>query len=70
MASYTLLFVTFSKGLGLSSLSGIVRQRKGFVQVNSSEGKGSESTTYFPAISYQDVAQEAGFGASQTKNLT
>jgi two-component system cell cycle sensor histidine kinase/response regulator CckA len=40
-----------SKGLGLSSISGIVRQHGGFVLVESSPGEGSEFTVYFPVLS-------------------
>lgn len=43
------------KGLGLSSIAGIIRQHKGFVQIESEKGAGSTFTAYFPIISYQDV---------------
>lgn len=45
------------KGLGLSSIAGIIRQHKGFVQIESVKGTGSTFTAYFPIISYQDVEQ-------------
>ena len=48
------------KGLGLSSLSGIVRQHKGFIEVNSSEGQGAGFTIYFPVVLVQDFAQKTG----------
>ncbi|MDA0788685.1 MAG: response regulator [Proteobacteria bacterium] len=43
-----------SKGLGLSSISGIVRQHRGFVQVVSVPGKGSEFYMYFPVLAYEE----------------
>lgn len=45
------------KGLGLSSIAGIVRQHKGFVHIESMKGAGSTFTAYFPIISYQDIEQ-------------
>jgi signal transduction histidine kinase/CheY-like chemotaxis protein len=47
---------TQGKGLGLSSISGIVRQHKGFIHVNSLPGNGADFTVYFPIIAYKDVA--------------
>ncbi len=47
------------KGLGLSSIAGIIRQHKGFVQIASEKGSGSTFTAYFPIISYQDVEKAA-----------
>jgi len=41
------------KGLGLASLSGIVRQHRGFVHVNSELGTGSQFTIFFPIALYQ-----------------
>lgn len=41
-----------NKGLGLSSLSGIVRQHGGFIHVESTPGEGSCFTVYFPVIAY------------------
>jgi len=41
-----------SKGLGLSSISGVVRQHGGFVHVELSLGEGSDFTVDFPALSY------------------
>jgi signal transduction histidine kinase/CheY-like chemotaxis protein len=59
------------KGLGLSSLSGIVRQHKGFIEVKSSRGRGSEFTAYFPVILFQDEAlgtsSGKGFGRGRIK---
>lgn len=43
-----------NKGLGLSSISGIVRQHKGFLHVTSEPGKGSVFTVYLPLITYND----------------
>lgn len=43
-----------SRGLGLSSLAGIVRQHKGFVCVTSAEGVGSTLTVYLPIVTYHD----------------
>ncbi len=61
------------KGLGLSSLLGIVRQHKGFMHVDSSEGEGSEFSAYFPVVSYTDVDVRTRFGnigaAVDTKGL-
>ncbi len=42
------------KGLGLSSLSGIVRKHKGFIRVWSAPGEGTEFTIYFPVLSVID----------------
>ncbi len=42
------------RGLGLSSLSGIVRQHKGFIAVDSSPGEGSIFTVYFPVVAFRD----------------
>ncbi|MBD3648993.1 MAG: hypothetical protein HUJ31_16425, partial [Pseudomonadales bacterium] len=44
-----------NKGLGLSSLSGIVRQHGGFINVVSAPGEGSQFTVYFPVISYGEL---------------
>lgn len=44
------------KGLGLASLSGIVRQHHGFVHVNSELGVGSQFSVFFPIVSYQKKA--------------
>ncbi|HAK51191.1 MAG TPA: hypothetical protein DCM54_04710 [Gammaproteobacteria bacterium] len=49
-----------SKGLGLSSISGIVRQHQGFVNVQSTLGGGSEFSVYLPALSYQEVVPTKG----------
>jgi len=49
-----------SKGLGLSSISGIVRQHGGFIHVQSNLGEGSEFTVYFPALSYSEVVPKQG----------
>jgi signal transduction histidine kinase/CheY-like chemotaxis protein len=56
-----------SKGLGLSSISGIVRQHKGFVCVDSQLGKGSEFTVYLPVVSYRDVGEIDTGGFKYTK---
>lgn len=45
------------KGLGLSSIAGIVRQHKGFMHIESTKGTGSTFTAFFPIISYQDLEQ-------------
>lgn len=47
-----------NKGLGLSSLSGIVRQHNGFIGVGSQPGEGSEFTVYFPVLSYQESGSD------------
>jgi signal transduction histidine kinase/CheY-like chemotaxis protein len=52
------------KGLGLSSLLGIVRQHKGFIHVSSRRGEGSEFAAYFPVISYSDIDTVTKFGKS------
>jgi len=57
------------KGLGLSSISGIVRQHKGFVHVESAPGKGAAFTVYFPVISYRDVMIFSGAAGSATPRL-
>ena len=58
-----------NKGLGLSSLSGIVRQHNGFVRVRTSPRKGSEFTVYFPQVTAEDTARlrvVAGSGVTRT----
>lgn len=47
-----------SKGLGLSSISGIVRQHKGFVKVQSRPGEGSEFTMFFPVASAEEQSSK------------
>ncbi len=42
------------RGLGLASLSGIVRQHKGFINVISRTGEGAQFTVYFPAVSVME----------------
>ncbi len=44
------------EGLGLSSLSGVVRQHLGFIRVSSTEESGSRMTTYFPVAILDDGA--------------
>ncbi len=44
-----------SKGLGLSSIAGIVRQHKGFITVDSMKDEGSTFTVYFPVVAYRDA---------------
>jgi len=44
-----------SKGLGLSTLSGIVRQHQGCVLVRSEPGKGSEFVLLFPAMAFEEA---------------
>ena len=51
------------KGLGLSSLSGIVRQHKGFIQVNSAPGDGAEFTVCFPVVTFSDDLADISAGA-------
>ncbi|MDZ7685136.1 MAG: response regulator [Gammaproteobacteria bacterium] len=46
------------KGLGLSSLSGIVRQHRGFVRLSSSPGEGTDFTIFFPVLSVSDTDRE------------
>lgn len=57
------------KELGLSSISGIVRQHKGFVHVDSAPGKGTVFTVYFPVISYRDAINFPGSAGSATPRL-
>ncbi len=52
------------KGLGLSSLSGIVRQHKGFIRVASTPGKGTEFTVCFPVVMLIDE-----HGAPESRNV-
>jgi len=49
------------KGLGLSSLAGIVRQHKGFIRVISKPGEGTEFSVFFPAVSFQESAASGRF---------
>lgn len=63
-----------SKGLGLSSLSGIVRQHKGFVHVDTALGEGAVFTVYLPILAYRDVQPAgsrgiAGLGAGKGRVL-
>ena len=51
-------------GLGLATVYGIVRQTGGFIQVESSVGKGANFTLYLPR------AQESDVGAAQSKAPT
>ena len=44
-----------SRGLGLSSLSGIVRQHKGFIHVESAPGEGAVFTVYLPILAFRDA---------------
>lgn len=53
------------KGLGLSSLSGIVRQHGGFIHVDSTPGQGSEFVVYFPAVSYEETEDTVGPGETR-----
>ena len=50
-----------SKGLGLSSLSGIVRQHNGFIRVRSNPGAGTEFAIYFPIFSYQETGSDGKY---------
>lgn len=50
-----------NKGLGLSSLSGIVRQHNGFIRVRSGVGEGAEFVVYFPVVALQENAGERRF---------
>jgi two-component system, cell cycle sensor histidine kinase and response regulator CckA len=52
-----------SRGLGLSSLSGIVRQHKGFIRVVSEPDSGSEFTIYFPVVVIQESSGDSRFAA-------
>jgi PAS domain S-box-containing protein len=45
---------TAGRGLGLSTVLGIVRSHKGTVSLSSSPGKGTEVTVFFPALSQPD----------------
>lgn len=55
------------KGLGLSSMSGIVRQHRGFVQVVSEPGEGSEFSVYFPVLVYEE-SMAAGWALSRNES--
>ena len=44
-----------AKGMGLSTLSGIVRQHQGCVLVRSEPGKGSEFVLLFPAMAFEEA---------------
>jgi PAS domain S-box-containing protein len=45
-------------GLGLAIVHGIVQSHRGFIDVESEEGKGTVFTIYFPAISSRAIYQE------------
>lgn len=51
-------------GLGLSVVDGIVRQHKGWVEIDSTVGKGSVFTVYLPRVT--DAAEEASAPAAGT----
>lgn len=57
------------KGLGLSSLSGIVRQHAGFIRVRSKPGEGSEFTVYFPVLAYHEEESDGRFLAGLKENV-
>ena len=57
------------RGLGLSSLSGIVRQHNGFIRVRSEPGRGSEFTVYFPVLSYQDDPGGVRFATNSSRKF-
>lgn len=48
------------RGLGLSSLSGIVRQHGGFIRVDSTPSEGSCFTVYFPVVAWQGSSMPEG----------
>lgn len=58
-----------NKGLGLSSLSGVVRQHKGFISVYSRPEEGSEFGVYFPVVAYQE-ASDSNRLATRPKDQT
>lgn len=47
-----------SRGLGLASLSGIVRQHNGFIRVHSRPGEGSDFTVFFPLVSIEETLEQ------------
>ena len=51
------------RGLGLASLSGIVRQHNGMIGVQSKAGSGSTFTVYLPAVAYRDQGASTRDGA-------
>ena len=58
-----------NKGLGLSSLSGIVRQHRGVISVESSQGNGTLFTVYFPVVSFLENTERPQYGLHETNGI-
>jgi len=59
-----------SKGLGLSTLSGIVRQHQGCVLVRSEINKGAEFVLLFPAVVYEERSSlQVDHSSANTKSI-
>ncbi len=56
-----------SKGLGLASLSGIVRQHRGCIRVQSRRGEGSEFIVYFPIVAVSDAVQPSSTASATNR---
>ncbi len=54
-------------GLGLSMVYGAVRKHQGYIDVQSSEGKGSVFTVYLPALRAEQRAEAAAPGAREDR---
>ncbi len=57
-------------GLGLSTVYGIVKQNKGFINVDSEPGRGSSFRIYFPRLAFEDRDAKASPGKKEASGGT
>jgi PAS domain S-box-containing protein len=57
---YTTKKIGKGTGLGLATVYGIVKQNKGFVNIDSTLGKGTEFSLYFPLVNEQSKSSPQG----------